>query len=315
MFNPHNTTYGSMLNVRSISESLKAYLTTTNTNNLEYEYPTNDIRCVFITGYNEEESELPAWEHPLVVKSLNGTTFVASDVRKYVTSVTEQPARLDDVSRDANGLNFIILRSLLVKDFLEGNVNKHRAIYKPVATAMGTWLSGMINTIVLLDPVEMFNVEIVSSMYANTLFYNKEDIDTNLDVISARVINSKHTYNINKKEIKAISENYNLEDAGSMANLFFNIGLVLPQNKAQFITVDSLVGSLGNVWYGPGGSEVPIMCLENMPTWLAVLYSVITNRSYSKSRIGTLLNKHKRVIDSTVVDKHFKEYLKNIKVE
>jgi len=316
MFNPYATKYGKLLNTRKLEEALSAYLTTNDLDLLEYEYPmTGDVRCAYITGYTQEEQELPVWEHPLVVKTLKGVSVVVSDIRKYVTKLEEQPAKLGDVTRDANGLNFIILRTLLTRDFLDNKIGEHRAIFKPATTAMGAWLSGMINTIIMLDPIEAFRVEIISSVYANTLFYKEDDIADNLDVIIARVIGSKHVYNISKKEIKDVANAYSPTNGKGMDALINNISMAIDDGKSQFITVDSLIGVMGNVWYGPGGSETPIIAIENMPTWLSLLYSVISNRSYQKSRIGNLLNKHKRAIDSKLVDKHFTNYINDIIVK
>jgi len=316
MFNPYMTTYGTLLSIAPLKAALIRYINIVNLDELEFEYPSSgDVKYIFITGYSDEEKELPVWEHPLVLKTIKGISVVISDVRKFVTKTNELPARLEDVVKDKNSLDFIITRTMITADFVEGSLGKFRGIYNPSTTAMGIWISGMIGAITPLDPLEAFNVEIIASVYANSLYYEQKDIKDNIDTIIARVITAKHSYKFNKKEIRALADSYTITDKGLLETLLYNISNVLPEEKHQFITIDNVIGIMGNIWYGPGSSETPIMALENMPTWLALLNAVINNRSYAKSRIGTLLGKHSRVIDSKVLSKFFTNYTAEVVVK
>jgi len=315
MFDPYKSTYGSLLNIKKIEDALIRYINVVNLNELEFEYPsTGDNRCIYITGYSDEEKELPTWEHPMVLKTMKGHTVIVNDIRRYIKKVTELPATIEEITKDKNSIDFIVIRSLLTKDFVTGDISQHRAMFMPSTTAMGLWLSGMFNTIVALPPEEAFGVEITSSVYANTLYYNKKEVSDNIDTIIARVVSAKHVFKLSASKVKERASQYMVTDHG-MSELIDNVRTAVNEDKQQFILVDSLIGAMGNVWYGPGGSETPIMSLENIPTWLALLYSAVNNRSYAKSRLGTLLNKYNRVIDSKLIIKHFDNYLKDIRVE
>jgi len=198
----------------------------------------------------------------------------------------------------------------MLQVFLDNDLNEHNVLVNPAATAMGVWVSGIVNSVVSLTPLELFNVEIISSIYGNTLFYKPKEVKDNIDQIRARVINSKHIYKLNKSAIYEVVKKYDFQLTG-LESLIYNIGNVIDFDKARLVDINVLVGALGNVWYGPGGSETPIMALENMPTWLALLHAVITNRSYAKSRIGMILNKHKKVIDTVLIERHITNMLKN----
>lgn len=314
---PYETTYGSLLNISAAEAALTKYINTANLEELEFEYPSSDdTRVIFITGYSDEERDLPVWEHPMVLKTLKGNIVVATDIRKYVKLGKEEdiPARLSDIVKDTNSAEFVIIRALITRDYAIGVQGKHREVIRSATIAMGAWIVGMVGTSVSLDPVEMYNVEIMAAMYANTLLYDQKDVASNLPTIIARVMNSKQVYKINKKNIKETCDLYKVNDENKLGELIANIHQVIAEEKRQFITTDTLIGVMGNVWYGPGGSETPIMALEDMGTWLTLLYSVITNRSYAKSRIGTLLNRYSRVIDAKSVEKHFSNYLKEVRV-
>jgi len=316
MFEPYSTMYGSLINLKKLRDGLTRYLSITDLNELGYEYPVpSDIGLVFITGRNEEESELPAWEHPIVINTLSGKSVVAVDVRKYIRKYDESHFKLSDMFKDRAALDFIVLRAVLVIDFISGDQANHRAVFKPCSTAMGVWLSNMVSTIVPLSPVEMFNTEIITTAYANTLLYPVSEISDNMDIITARVLSSKHSYKLSNKLVRERLESFYVEDNGRLDTLITNIYTGLDDSKRQYVTIDSLVGVMGNVWYGPGGSEVPVMALENMASWMSLVYAATAARSYDRTRIGMLLNKQKRVIDSAIVDKHFSNYLDSLRVE
>lgn len=316
MFEQYNTTYGSLLNITKLVKQLTMYVNTNDTELMEYEYVTeNNDRCVYITGHSDDERDLPAWEHPIVIDGLKGNRIVVNDVRKYVVKHDEQPASLADVVKDKSSMQFIVLRGLLTLDFITGKQSKHRSVVSASSSAMGVWINGMIGTIVKLSPEEMFHVEITTAMYAHSLYYTNEELEDARDVMIARVINGKHVYKLSGKQIKEILNGYVFNKSDRIKDLIDNINAGIDTDKRQFVTIDSIVGAMGTVWYGPGGSESAIIALENMPTWLAMIYSSINSRTYTKSRIGMLLNKYNRIIDSRGVVKHFDNYLSEIEVK
>jgi len=311
MYDAYGTTYGKLINLSKLKPALERYINTTDLNDLQYEYHgLGNGRVAFITGYNDEEKELVAFEHPMIVKTLKHETVVVVDLRKYVNPGNEPAARLSDIVRDKNSVEFCATRAFLALSLINGDIGSHRSIYKPLTTAMGVWVSGMVSTIIGLDPVESFSVEVVATLYANTLIYQQDEINSQWDTIVARALSSKHVFKLDRRLVHEIASGYIDASTPTLETLIKNIAAVLPESKAGFINVDSLISVMGNVFYGPGGSETPVMALEDIATWTALVYSVITNRSYQKSRIGMLLNKNKRVIDSNIIEKHISNFLK-----
>jgi len=316
MFEPYKTTYGSLVNISKLTSALSKYVNTVNLNEIEYEYPVpGDTRCVYVTGYNDEEKELPAWEHPLVMDTLKGHKVVVTDLRKYVNKTTELEARLSDITKNPAAVEFMIVRALLTVDFINNDWTQHRSIVKPTATAMGVWLSGMAGTISLLTPEEMFNIEIITAMYANLLYYPKgENNRDNIDTVIARVVSSKRAFKLSNKLVKERCNKYIFDGGTKLEELVLNIANSVSSDKAKFYTIDSIIGVMGKVWFGPGQSETPIIALENMPTWIALVYAATTSRNYQKARIGMLLSKNSRTIDAKAIEKHISMYINTIKV-
>jgi hypothetical protein len=69
------------------------------------------------------------------------------------------------------------------------------------------------------------------------------------------------------------------------------------------------MNSLSSIWYGHGTSETINISLEHPPTWIALLYTVFSSRSYKKTRLSMLLDKNKKNIDPDIVVKTIFGYL------
>jgi hypothetical protein len=310
IYDPYETTYGSLISTNSCRTDLIKYISTTDTNALSYEYYSNEgVNVAFITGVNEEERELPVFDHPMCVKDIRGNEYIVSDVRKYVNPVESNISlKLEEIVRDKNGLEFVVLRALLTKDFKDGKVGLHRNVFKPAATAMSTLIASLLSNVVGLDPVEKGNVEIATACYFHIMLTDQDEMEEMTDINRVKVIKGnysiKFTSNMIEKVISKVSNvMVNINDLVSA------IKAVLPEEKSKFVNLDVIVNMTNNLWYGHGGSETTIISLEHLPTFLALVYVGLENKSYKKTRLAMLLDKSKRSIGNDY-SKHFELYLK-----
>ncbi len=312
--NPYDTSFGKLINTKNITNELMKYLTGVDSRDLNYEFTrSGDNHIIFITGYNDEEQELPIWEHPLVFTDSKNREIVAVDIRKYVKKLDEQPLNIYDVVKDKSSLDFLVLRSLLTLDFINGDIGLHRAVYKHGSVALGVWMSTIVNALIALNPLEKAYVEIAVTYYASLLFVREESIKDMLSGVEARVSKGRYSVPIPPKAIGNLINKLN-PGIGGISGMIHNINQVLPEDKQQFITEDAIVNMLGNSWYGPGSVETIIMSLEHMPTWLALLCVNSENKSYKRTKIATVLEKGMKVIKPKEIIKHFELYLKEIKI-
>jgi len=286
----YTTTYGSFINVEKVKDELMSFLGV-NTMDLSYDYLTEtSCKIVIITGCSAEEKELPIWEHPLVFESLNNDTIVAIDLRKYVKPSVGKPDSLEDIVKDIGGLKFSMLRTLLTAEFIEGNFGVLRSMNKHFVPAIAIWLSDIINAMITLNPVEKMNVELAVSFYYNQLMIADDDREEMKDAIVARMQTYKLSLPVTRTNIKNIVDKLSVEDC-DLDDLLSLIGRMLPEDKANVIDANALINLTANSWYGPGGSEVVIMGLEDIPTWVTLLYSALSNKTFKRSRLATMLEK------------------------
>jgi hypothetical protein len=263
----------------------------------------------FILGYNEEERSLPIWDHPLVMKDVNGTSTIVTDLRKYVKKIDEQPFNISDVIKDKASAEFLVIRTLLTADYIDGNYGIYRNINETIVPAFALVISSVINNMVALNPVERVNIEIVLSHYLNVFLTNSENIEENIPNIVAKILKSKLSIPVNRKSVETIVFNIK-HDISNIEDLLENIRKVISEDKASFINSSILVNLLSNIWYGPGGSETIMMGLEDVPTWSALVYVSLLDKSFKRTRLSMLIEKSARKLNSSEFEKQMKIYLK-----
>jgi len=309
IIDPYKTTFGSLISVTKIREQLVRYLSINNI--LSYEYvSTSDVKLAFITGYNADEKEIAILDHPMVVTNVYNITYVVVDVRKYISSVDEKPENLGDVAKDKNSLEFLALRAGLIRDFASEDLSLHRGIYKNISSALASIVTTAVNNIVILDPVEKANVEIAITYYANAMTVPEDDLKDMLSSIKARTAKSSYSLKMTNKMVDNTIKQLP-EDIVNVESLITCIKAVLSEGKRELINVDVLVNMLANSWYGPGNGETVIMSLENIPTLMALVYVNISNKSYKRTQVATILDKNKRMVGLNVIEKHLDNYIKD----
>jgi len=309
IIDPYKTTFGSLISTNKIREQLVKYLSINNT--LSYEYVSNsDAKLAFITGYNADEREIAILDHPMVITNLYDIKFVVIDVRKYIKTADEKPENLADIAKDKNSLEFLALRGELIRDFASENIGLHRGILKNIASALASIVTTAVNGVVMLDPVEKAKVEIAVTYYANCMTVPEDDVHDMLSSIKARTGKSSYSLKMTNKMVGQIIDALP-EEIENIESMIECIRKVLPEGKRELINTDVVVNILANSWYGPGNGETVIMAIENIPTLMSLVYTNISNKSYKRTQIASIIDKNKRMISVSQVEKHFDNYIKD----
>lgn len=307
---PYQTTYGEMVNTSKLVKDLVKYLASTRNTNLNYEFQnTSECKLVFILGIDQEEKDLPLWEHPLVLKDLNNNNVVAVDLRKFVKKIDEQPMSVTEIIKDPSSVNFLIVNALTTMDYVDGNFGYFRDYTKAMATSFSYVVSHLVNSIVGLNPVEKVYVEIVLAHYVNMLLSDTSDKSDLVPSLIARISNMKLSIPVNKKSVEVVMGKIN-HDVSDIDDLMDNIKIVLPEEKRTLIDVNALINVISNIWYGPGNSETIVISLEHLPTWLTLVYTSIADKGFKRTRLAMMLDKFSRQIGSKEFEKDFGNYVK-----
>ena len=297
LLDPYETSYGKTLHKDRLMKEISLYYTANAEKNLNYEY--NAFNVFFILGYDKEEENLPLFNHPLIIEDYRGNKFVGCDLRKYTKTKGEQPLNIADVISDRASAINLINSTLIINDFLLDNYSKYRSVFVPTCTAYAFLISYLVNTIIALNPLEKHEVELAAMFHANVLLIPDQPAktDDHLDIIAARMQKSKLSLPVSRKGVDQVIALCNSYDP-TITALVQNIQAVLPPEKANLFNEALLINLLANMWYGHGASESLYMSLECMPMFMSLIYSALSDRTYKRSRISTLLDKYSKQINA-----------------
>lgn len=305
MIIPYGTELGATIPIDGIREDIKRYLVVADSN-LNYEYLLDNLDLIILTGYNEYEKEIPSFTYPLMIEYRH-TKYLVIDCRKYVSSISDQPLNVKDITRDNTSLKFLINTSIII-DYSDGNSGLFRDIVGNTGVAFSFFMSNVINNIILLNPLEKVKVELVAFYY-----YNLLNGVTDSETILTRINRIKLSIPLTYREANSIlkdtffDKDYDVTLRGLLSMLR---DAVDDENKKKYISYEVFVNSLGGAWYGPGTNEALVIACECVPLWTSICYTLFKEVVYNKSRLGSLMLKNSRNINGVELVKKMDSYLK-----
>ena len=287
--NPYNTTFGAFINTKKHVEALVMFCINTDDRNLNYEYPCDEIKLMFITGKNQLEKDLPLWDYPLIFRDNKNNEVVACDLRKYVKPTSETVVNLSDIVRSKDGFEFVVMNALITCDIANGDYGKFRTIEKTVAGGFAAWISTAVAGALSLTPTEKVYMEIACQHFIYVLLTHGDIAPSDISMIVNKISNAKLSIPLRAKDIAEIVNRLN-HNVSTLEDLSDNFKIVVGVNKAVMIDTNSIINIIANNWFGPGGTDTALIAIEHIPTWISMLYAATSNKSYRKSRIATMID-------------------------
>ena len=297
MYDLFNKKYLKHIPIDNIKGKILSYIL--KDDRLSYEVMGKNRDFIFITGYNQEERELPVFEHPIVLDGLMGKHYIAVDLRKYMKSLKEKPTLLIPELSNVSYGKFCITRAILTDMMLEDKTSL-MLVQEPISILFGMVVATYIESIVALTPREKVLVEAISFMYASSLYIESYSKEEKKNYFKAKFKNLKMSLPIlNEMYDEIFSVNL---DANKFEHLFENIGFILGAKK-QVLSLPSFINMISNLWYGPGQVETTLLSLEDLPTMIALYMAALSDTSLKKSRISVILDRYRRKVDTDKINK------------
>lgn len=247
-----------------------------------------EIKPVFVTGLYHSESSIPFFNHPLLVKNSKGIVFLCTDVRPYINPNTSTEGNL--VARNYSEFNFVKTKAELNLAWLTEGQSQVKNNLGFAGVVFANWLSDVISKRFALDPRDQMLLAIVSHYYYQSLFYTEDRFDE--DVLHKFAV---HTINATKANSAMVFEVFDkIGKMQNIADLCENIKAVLGNVRLQDLNVGLLITIVGMSWYGVNASENLAVALEHPPTWNAIVYSAVQDRSYKNSNIARVAERFSR---------------------
>lgn len=316
---PYATYMGSKIIKDMVTKKITEYLHDEAIINYEYMSP-GMANIGFIIGFNSDEKAMPVFDHPIIVDGLRNK-YVISDLRKYTSSLQHdmQPRNIRDVTRDSSAIDFIVYRNLVTADLVSGNYGHISQVIKNASLLFGYYIKTLLTTYLALDIREQFLVEVACTYYYNMLSFNSDNHDVKTMVVD-RLMSSKFTGLPNARELNEIVKNFPLDVSKGIYSLVDILKMVLnDENKSSKITVESIIELTGNSWYGPGSNNLVYIAIENIPSWLALVYAFVNGNGsmslYKRSRIITIMEKYSNKVEVGRLKTIMQEFMSKCKIE
>lgn len=235
------------------------------------------LNPVILYGLTDIEKDIPNFHHPIVNLEHK---WIALDLRQYV--------KLNDSKdnyeiKNESEYNLAIQRFILTGMWYTG---KQSAIYqlKLGHFAFASWLSDNLTRKFGLDLSNNLQLRILALIYYSKLFTNEFTTDD----FSKLIIRAKDDVLIPKLLEEIYEKIDTLENIDDFCKACYT---VTGNIRLKDLDYSVLVNILNNNWLGSNGKELTLLSLEHPPTWLSLVYASLTQRSFKKSFIATVVDK------------------------
>lgn len=232
---------------------------------------------VILYGLSDIEKDIPVFNHPIINIE---NKWIALDLRQIVTP---EKNNIEYEIRNENEFNLAIQRFILTGMFV---IDKESSIYslKFPHFVFASWLSDNLTKRFGLDLNNNIQLRVLALIYYSKLFtneFNEDDLNkliirANKDILVPEIINEVYSKIDQLENIDDFCKNcYNVTNNIRIKNLDFNV----------------LINTISNNWFGLNGKELVLLSLEHPPTWIALVYASLTQRSFKKSYISNIVEK------------------------
>lgn len=282
----YQTTVGSVFNTKPIETAIKESIIKDSLDyvnlNVTHEYDTLPI---FLTGRLPSESNIPLFTHPISIFNLHNKNYLCTDMRLFFKK--DHPyTNLNDENgiRNITEFKFNKSRAILNLLWLEGKYSEVRNNLAFAGIVFAAWLSEAISKTYALDFKDQTTLAIITSFYYQTLFYDTSDFSS--EELKEKM--AVHTIKATKAPATLVMDIFDKISDKKIANVEDYCSLVsstLENVRLNNFNLAMLLTIVKNSWYGTNAKEVISVAVEHPPTWCAVVYTALSERTYKTSMI------------------------------
>lgn len=299
---PNDTLIGGRLKPLNIDTAIQEMLI--EYDNLSTNYinaNTANIKLIFITGKTNSEKQIPLFNHPYLFTDMKNVTYLLTDVRPYV-NIDKLDDNLYEAAKNKMQLDYVITRTLLTTMWIEESPESLNRIKLSSARVFAGWISSLTSNVLSLNISDKLDLNIITLYFYLSLFNNNMD-----DSEIARIMHSiLQISNAKAMYIKGIVDQINTNPE-NINDYISNVKTVIQTPNIKNFNMDILLNMITKTWYGPQANVTLPIAIEHPPTWMAILYSVLMDRTYKRSMIYN-------IAENTLRKKNLDEYVSSVKM-
>lgn len=276
----YDTTVGSLYNTRNIQDALrKAIILDEGKLPTFGVKPEGTIRPFFVTGLPSHR-EVPIFNHPIDV-DYRGQRYVCMDVRFFMPKEGHAGDTTEGVSNRTE-FNFAVQRTVLSMYWANGEYSRIKNTLFFANQVYSTWLAEVVAKSFNLDFADQAKVAIVCSLFYQGLFEENFTLDEETKNRCAA-----HTIKAVNAPADMVFEVFDkIEKLDRLPDLVVGIVRATENVRLKDFNLKFLTAAVQSSWFGLNSSEIIAVALEHPPTWCAIVYSAVNERTFQNSMIG-----------------------------
>ncbi len=239
-------------------------------------------------------SDIPFFIHPLVIdlSKINRTNFevenlIITDVRALAVVDSNSNGKL--IPRNKMDFNLARIKTVLNMVWLMKSPLTLRDISFVPAAVYSSWISEAISRRLALDPKDQLTLAILSCIFYYSCFIDTKDGFSDNEKSRITAATSKAT-RASIKDVEDVMEQ--IENLNNIKDFVNTIKSVLQNIRLNDFNEGMLVSIVNNSWFGSSAKETLSVALEHPPTWIAIVYSSYTERSFHNSGISKIAERY-----------------------
>jgi hypothetical protein len=244
---------------------------------------SQNYRPVFITGHDSSESNIPFFEHPLVIENYKGMNFICTDIRPCVR--VNDTLTSNEVSvRNKAEFDFAVHRTILNMAWMNNEINQLKLNLNFAGTVFAAWLSETIAKRFALDARDQIITSIIAHFYYQSLFYSEDKFEE--DMLQKFAV---HTIKATKAPSQLVFEIFDqIGPMGNINDFCETMKTVTGNIRLESLNFALLITMVSNSWFSTNAANLLAVALEHPPTWIAIVQSSLTERGYRNSLIARI---------------------------
>lgn len=277
----YSTSMGSMYNVKPVIHAIQESIIQDNLTSMSLGVLENGgIKPVFITGSFSSEDKIPLFTHPISIFNFNGNSYLCTDLRLFI----RKGDMFEDIEkriRNTTEYDFAKSRAVLNLVWIAEGAGSIKNDLRFCEVVYAAWLSQVISRAFALDFKDQTIVSIMASLFYQSLF---GDIDSLSEEDKHKL--TVHTMETTKAPSDLVKEVVNkIKPFKDIHDWCEQLNTVLENVRFTKFNAAVLLNAISTSWYGQNAKEILAVSLEHPPTWCAMVYTALKQRTYKNSMV------------------------------
>ena len=274
----YHTTIGSIFDTKGVIAAIRKTIIMDGVEPYMLDVPPIDgITPLYIQNVMDSQKNISLFNH---------TLYFEDDKKKYLVTDLRMVLKKDSVTPDniknVTEYNFLKSRSILNLHWIADNATELMITLPFAGFVYSMWISDMLAKAFVLDHTTKEIITIASNLFYQSLFF---------DEITEKVKEqmTHHTIMMTKADTDLVFSIIDqLDGVSTISEFALKLKDITGSSRLKDLNIVSLLTILRNSWFGNNAKDILGVSLESPPTWMALVFTALTERNYKNSTIAKL---------------------------